>query len=440
MDDACFSFEADNPVSLVEKASALLQIVDETCEAHGLRFNMNDGKTEFSIEMKGGGARKQFRRLWREDKKSLCISPKKGKSATYKHVGAIQSRTQNPRDDAEANANNALTSYRQCAHSIFRNSRISLHLHQQLANSLCMSRLKVGVDTWLYTTRHSADSQVRVRICSGSCWEKKADSLVVTIRPMRWHWKNSNDLFLLKERLSPLAKLCKGSSKRWQALRRVAIGARETLLEDLRWLREVSTTQRRMPVPYHQPEPWMNLLDNEKEWSKAQRQLDGRCSRLKKPASAKYMSDEQLMTNPQTFVCMVCPGGKRRCCNSAGALVSHQHRSHWYHNPSIRAAVDNSCPACNKAFDTRAEAPDRIPYRAKWCRQSSLDGNISWALEEETALADERDRKEAAKLGIQGWAQLRSFGVSEASSVVHLSKCSSVDDDFVPFSWRTDGA
>ena len=56
VDDACFSFEADNPVSLVNAASALLQIVDETCEARGLLVNMNDGKTEFSIEMKGVGS------------------------------------------------------------------------------------------------------------------------------------------------------------------------------------------------------------------------------------------------------------------------------------------------------------------------------------------------------------------------------------------------
>ena len=73
VDDACFSFEADNPVSLVHTASALLQIVDETCEAHGLLVNVNDGETEFSIEMKGGGARTQFRRLWRKDRKAHCV-------------------------------------------------------------------------------------------------------------------------------------------------------------------------------------------------------------------------------------------------------------------------------------------------------------------------------------------------------------------------------
>ena len=68
--------------------------------------------------------------------------------------------------------------------------------------------------------------------------------------------------------LSPLAKLCKGGSKQWQALRRVASGAMGTLLDDLRWVREASTALRRMPDPFHHPEPWMNLLDNENEWSK----------------------------------------------------------------------------------------------------------------------------------------------------------------------------
>ena len=40
---------------------ALLQNVDETCEAQGLLVNMNDEKTELSIEVKGVGARKQFK-------------------------------------------------------------------------------------------------------------------------------------------------------------------------------------------------------------------------------------------------------------------------------------------------------------------------------------------------------------------------------------------
>ena len=66
VDDACFSFEANNPAALVCKASDLLQIVDEVCEAHGLIVNVSDGKTEFTIEMKCEGAQKQFKRLWDE--------------------------------------------------------------------------------------------------------------------------------------------------------------------------------------------------------------------------------------------------------------------------------------------------------------------------------------------------------------------------------------
>ena len=51
----------------------------------------------------------------------------------------------------------------------------------------------------------------------------------------------------------------------------------------------------------------------------------------------------------------------------------------------------------------RAKALDHIAYRAKTCRQAFLDGSIPWATEEDTARADELDRKEAAKLGSQGW-------------------------------------
>ena len=222
VDDACFSFEADNPVSLVNSATTLLQIVDETCDAHGLLVNMNDGKTEFSIEMTGVGVRKQFKRLWREDRKAHCISTKTGKSARvvsrYKHVGTIRTRTQNPRDDAEAKANNTLMSYHQLAHSVFRNQRISLHLREQLANSLCISRFEFGDETWQYTTPAATAQIHNVRMLIGrgligqsrfSSCDNTTDAEVLD--ELRWL---PTDLLLLKERLSPLAKLYKGG-KQW---------------------------------------------------------------------------------------------------------------------------------------------------------------------------------------------------------------------------------
>ena len=117
---------------------------------------MNDGKTEFTIEMKGEGARKQFKYLWDESKKSHRISTSTGRSARivsrYKHVGTIRNKAQNPFDRAEAKVHSALTTYHQLAHSVFRNPHIATHLRTQLACSLCISRLRFGVGTWLRTT------------------------------------------------------------------------------------------------------------------------------------------------------------------------------------------------------------------------------------------------------------------------------------------------
>ena len=143
----------------------------------------------------------------------------------------------------------------------------------------------------------------------------------------------------------------------------------------------------------------MHLPENERELSKAIQQLVIRCTKQKKPESARYTSDEKLRTNPQEFVCMLCPADRRRRCNSASALVSHHHRSHGYHNPFGRAAVDDSCLACKKKFGNREETLDHIAYRAKKCRHAFLDGCILWATEENTAHADELDRKETAKTG-----------------------------------------
>ena len=70
-------------------------------------------------------------------------------------------------------------------------------------------------------------------------------------------------------------------------------------------------------------------------------------------------------------------------------------------------------PRATRRFDTREKALDHTAHRATQCTQSYLDGTIPCASEEEAALADERDGKEAVKLGSQGWAQLRGFGMAK---------------------------
>ena len=137
---------------------------------------MNDGKTEFTIE-KGEEARKQFKRLWDESKKSHRISTSTGRSAgtgsRYKHVGTIRNKTQNPADDAEAKANSALTTYHQLSHSVFRNTHIATHLRTLFACSLCISRLRFGVDTWLRTTPLATAKIHNVRVRIGRCdWKE----------------------------------------------------------------------------------------------------------------------------------------------------------------------------------------------------------------------------------------------------------------------------
>ena len=69
---------------------------------------------------------------------------------------------------------------------------------------------------------------------------------------------------------------------------------------------------------------------------------------------------------------MLCPADKRRCCNTACVLVSHQHRSHGYNNPFRRATINKSCPVCEKKSGHRASALGNIADRAKTRRQASL--------------------------------------------------------------------
>ena len=73
--------------------------------------------------------------------------------------------------------------------------------------------------------------------------QKNRDNTTDAIALEKLQWLPT-DLFLLNERRSALAKLCKGCSKKWQALRRAAIGAMETILEDLRWVHDSAEDAR----------------------------------------------------------------------------------------------------------------------------------------------------------------------------------------------------
>ena len=96
-------------------------------------------------------------------------------------------------------------------------------------------------------------------------------------------------------------------------------------------------------------------------------------------------------------------------CNSAGALVSHQHRSHGYKNPFRRATVDDSCPACDRDVWLSCKSVGSHRLQSKAVQASLPEWQHFLGSEEETALDDENDRKEVAKLGSQGWAQLRGI-------------------------------
>ena len=185
-----------------------------------------------------------------------CISTKTGKSARIVsrclHVGTIGSRTRYPRDDAEAKANSALTSYHQLAHSVFRNSRISLHLREQSCEFPVYLSLEIRCRHLAvhHTHRHSTDSERATAHWQGIALKTQM-SRVVTTPPMRWHWNDlPTDLVLLTERRSSRSRCCaRVAANSGKTLRRAATGAMKTLLEDLRWVRVASTTLRWMPEP-----------------------------------------------------------------------------------------------------------------------------------------------------------------------------------------------
>ena len=156
------------------------------------------------------------------------------------------------------------------------------------------------------------------------------------------------------------------------------------LLEDLSWVREASTSLRKMPDPYHYPEPWP-----------------------KKPRMCEVRERRGAADQSAGVLCACCVP------LTSGGVATR--RVHWSATnteatgTTTRSDVQRLTNPARYAKSSahRARALDHIANRAQTCRQAFRNGSIPWASEEDTARADELDRKEAAKLGSQGWAQLR---------------------------------
>ena len=395
-------------LKLVANAGFTLQVVIDEFRAAGLTINLGVGKTEIMLKLTGRGAVKAAQlvaehggRIYTPDGGSSC-----GTIDSYKHLGSMRTPTGNPILDARHRSAMALAAYAPLAHQVFGNKRIAVDTRLRLADALVFSRLFYGTGTWRKSTE-GATAAIRStymralrRIAGESRYGAVCNRTDVQVLGMLA--RNSADIVLRQKRLVAFPALLSDAGP--LALRGLlrtdgpVTVQQATWASDLQWVWETSPKLVELPDPVLDPAPWTALImGHPAAWCDIVRSAVGRTPSAAVPKEFLHVNraeaDElQALAVGRLFICQQCPADMRRCLGSRAALLSHCTRVHGHTCPIRPFVVDETCPACGKAFGNRRRALHHAAYSSKRCRAKLLSGDVPLPCQQLRANADAADR------------------------------------------------
>ena len=95
---------------------------------------------------------------------------------------------------------------------------------------------------------------------------------------------------------------------------------------------------------------------------------------------------------PGAIICQECPAEAARVFLDEQGHQAHRHREHGHRAAARDFVIDNTCPACGKAFRSRPAAIEHLNRRAVRCRRRLDAGELQKRAPEAIAAADAADR------------------------------------------------
>eukprot|EP00435_Cladocopium_sp_Y103_P042425 s1518_g11.t1 len=154
MDDLCVTVSADTPATALQKACTLTSVLMEVLESHGMTPNLRRGKTEMLASFRGQGVRAIKARLFGPLSSGtipvICEHETKEVSIVgeYQHLGGLLHHSGDHRKEMKrrvAMAHQTMTAHRR---TIFQHPDIPLPKRVQLFQTLVLSRLLYGCESW----------------------------------------------------------------------------------------------------------------------------------------------------------------------------------------------------------------------------------------------------------------------------------------------------
>ena len=159
VDDLAFMLMSDSAATLLDTVAKASSIVYTELAAVGVQINLNSGKTEALVSMRGKGSRELRRQLHCEDDSmvtfnthdlrpsSLGVTPK------YKYLGSLISTTRGCVADIRRRTALAFVVLKSLRKAVFTNQKLSLKGKIAVLNSVVLSKFLATAGSWILTTK-----------------------------------------------------------------------------------------------------------------------------------------------------------------------------------------------------------------------------------------------------------------------------------------------
>ena len=155
MDDLAVCVSSDSTDGLIRKIGIMLGSLLETCLSHAMTPNVDPGKTELLLTLRGAGSRRWKRHYFGPHSDHLfhalgehqCYAVRV--TGRYKHLGGIIHHSSDQRHEARHRVGQAHQILTRQKRLLFRNPHIALKTQIQLFDSVVMSSFGYGSETWV---------------------------------------------------------------------------------------------------------------------------------------------------------------------------------------------------------------------------------------------------------------------------------------------------
>eukprot|EP00435_Cladocopium_sp_Y103_P013226 s2333_g3.t1 len=158
MGDLRVCFSAGSPTAVINKATVATSLLLDTLEHHAMRPNLKPGKTELLVSLRGRGVRKWKVKLFgtHGTHKLPIVCEHKMREllvvGQYQHLGGVLHHGGDHRCEVRRRIAMAHQTFNAMSGSIFHNQAIVFVKMVQLFQSLILSRLLYGCESWVLRT------------------------------------------------------------------------------------------------------------------------------------------------------------------------------------------------------------------------------------------------------------------------------------------------